>query len=584
MQGAISRMRLRPLPVAGSPPRPATTGRRTLGAAVVALLGLAVLAAALLPRGPWRASDPLPVPAGPAIALGHVLAAAGGLALLACSWSLLLGRRRASILAAGGLFAAATLRLLYGAPLPATLLEALLGTLLLLDRRSFPCRGPRGPIGAAWAVAGLALGGAYVLAVAALLQADATGIDAVTRATGWLTAGGWWLRSGEPLAVALDLLLVTALGAAAIVLRALLRPAEGAEGHTCDEHARAAAVVATWASDSLHPFVLREDKSFHFAHGGVLAYRTLGETAVVSGDPIGPPGAAPAVLASFEAFASEGGWNVVVTGASERELSGYRQLGFRALRIGDEAVVRPAEFSLAGRRIRKVRQAVARVQRRGWSVDVREAAELGPSELEALEAIERAWRAAQPRLYGFAMTLGRLWGAEEDASAVYALARDPEGRVRCFLRFAAYRRGLSLDVMRRLEGAPNGINEALIVAAIEYARERGHDEVSLNFAGFSHVMAAEGPLPAWQRVLRWSLRRMHRRFQLERLVLFNGQFQPEWRPRHLVHRGPVLLPLAALRVLQAEAYVRPPRRRPLAARWQPGAEPVGAPGLPAATA
>ena len=50
--------------------------------------------------------------------------------------------------------------------------------------------------------------------------------------------------------------------------------------------------------------------------------------------------------------------------------------------------------------------------------------------------------------------------------------RDPDGRLRSFLRFASYRDGLSLDLMRRAGDEPNGLTEALVVAAID-TRERG---------------------------------------------------------------------------------------------------------------
>jgi lysyl-tRNA synthetase class 2 len=188
--------------------------------------------------------------------------------------------------------------------------------------------------------------------------------------------------------------------------------------------------------------------------------------------------------------------------------------------------------------------------------------------------VNRAWRARQPRLYGFAMTLGRLWGAEEDEDSVYVLARDRDAALRGFLRLLRYRGGLSLDVMRRSGGEPNGLNEAMVVAALECARANGVREVSLNFAGFAHLMAPRVPLTLPQRVLRWGLRRAHGRFQLERLVRFNDKFLPEWRPRYLVHCGGPALPLGALRVLQAEAYLRPPRGRPCKSRWRPLASPV----------
>jgi lysyl-tRNA synthetase class 2 len=362
-----------------------------------------------------------------------------------------------------------------------------------------------------------------------------------------------------------------------LFLRNLLRPEAATEGHLPTDHARALELVRRYGDDSIAPFLLREDKSFFFAHGGVLAYRTLRETAVVSGDPVGPPGSAPQILADFLPFAERRGWRVALTGASTHHLERYRRLGLRVLPVGEEAVVDAGSFSLEGRAIRKVRQAVARVGRHGWSVEVVPARDLAPADVQEIELIEDAWRARQPRLHGFAMSMGRVGGAEEDDDCVYALARRQDGSVGGFLHLVPYRRGLSLDAMRRGDDAPNGLNEALVVAVVEHARQTGLREVSLNFAGFSHVVARAGSLTPRQHVLRLVLRVFHGRFQLERLVRFNEKFKPAWRQRHLVYGGAIELPRAGLRVLQAEAYIRGPRTTPMRARWQPDRLPSGAP-------
>lgn len=366
-------------------------------------------------------------------------------------------------------------------------------------------------------------------------------------------------------------------GAAARRMRAR-RAARAHEGHAPWEHRLAARLVATHGRDTLDPFALRADKSFHFAAGGLLAYRVVGRTAVIAGDPVGPSGCAEAVLASFRAHAREQGWSLVATGVSAAGAAAARVCGLRALEIGAEAVVDPAAFTLAGRRVRKVRQAVARVERAGWRIEAREGRALGPGALRELAAVERRWRARQPRLCGYAMTLGRLWGAPEDEGALYVTARDPRGQLRCFLRFARHAHGLSLDAMRRGEpDEPNGLGEAMIVAALRRAAEEGVAEVSLNFAGFGHVMAVDpATLPPRRRALRWALRRAHGRFQLERLARFNAKFAPSWRPRFLLYDRRRELPLAALRVLQAEGYVRAPSVVPLPGRWEPDGWPVGA--------
>jgi lysyl-tRNA synthetase class 2 len=349
------------------------------------------------------------------------------------------------------------------------------------------------------------------------------------------------------------------------------------DGHTALEHLRAAALVAAHGSDSLDPFALRADKRFHFAGGGLLAYRVIGGTAVVSGDPIGPRDSAPEILDSFAARAGRRGWSVALTGASQRHLDAYRTLGLRALQMGSEAVVDPQNFSLEGRPVRKVRQSVGRIRRRGWSIEVIDARALEPGAAAALEAIERSWRAAQPRVVGFAMTLGRMWSGNEDANGLCVLARNSDGELRAFLHFVRYEDGLSLDVMRRLGEEPNGLNEAMVVAALEHARAEGLREVSLNFAGCAHLMAPDDRLTLRRRLARLALRRVHGRFQLERLVHFNDKFFPVWRPRYLVYEGRARLPFAALRVLQAEGYLRAPRQRPVRSRSQSAPTPASQP-------
>ncbi|HEV7458909.1 MAG TPA: phosphatidylglycerol lysyltransferase domain-containing protein [Solirubrobacteraceae bacterium] len=345
---------------------------------------------------------------------------------------------------------------------------------------------------------------------------------------------------------------------------------ETADGHTVSEHIRAAALVAAHGCDSLDPFALREDKRFHFAGGGMLAFRVIRGTAVISGDPIGPEGSAAEVLRSFAALAERSGWTLALTGASEHHLRVYEDVGLRAVQMGSEAVVDPRRFTLEGRPVRKVRQSVARIARRGWSVEVREAGELARDGLSALEAIERDWRATQPRVVGFAMTLGKLWAPDEErGDGLYVLARNPDGELCSFLHFVRYEAGLSLDVMRRRGEEPNGLNEAMVVAALEHARAAGMREVSLNFAGCAHLMAPHERPTLRRRVARFALRRMHGRFQLERLMRFNEKFFPTWRPRYLVYAGRARLPLAALRVLQAEGYVRAPAATPLRSARRP---------------
>jgi lysyl-tRNA synthetase class 2 len=370
------------------------------------------------------------------------------------------------------------------------------------------------------------------------------------------------LHEGAGLRVAVELPAFAAAALCALTARWLLRPASGGHGHDAEQDQAARAIIERYGEDTLIPFMLRPDKALYFAAEGVISYQVIGETAIVSGDPVAPPGRACELLGSFLKAAHERGWRVVVWGASSQQLDCCRRLGLRSLCAGEEAFVEPARFTLEGRPVRKLRQSVARARRRGFEIFALEGRELD-AKLEAeLHELERQWRAEHPKLIGFAMSLGEF-SPEIRPDDLFVLARSPTGRLGAAMRFAACRGRLSLDTMRRVGETPNGLNEALVCRALELARERGVSEVSLNYAGLAHLLRRDGRGGGKLRA-RVLMALLGGRFQMQRLVRFDEKFSPYWRPRYLVYETPAALPRAVLRVLQAEGYLpsrAAPRRR-----------------------
>jgi len=150
-------------------------------------------------------------------------------------------------------------------------------------------------------------------------------------------------------------------------------------------------------------------------------------------------------------------------------------------------------------------------------------------------------------------TLFRL----DDEHAVFVIGRAADGSVAGFLHFAVCRRGsaLSLSSMPRLRTTPNGFNEWLVCAAIDWARNEGIERVSLNFAPFAALLAPEAELSKLQRLERRALLRLKGHFQLDNLLLFNRKFFPEWQRRFVVYEKRLDLPRVGIAALAAEAYL-----------------------------
>jgi lysyl-tRNA synthetase, class II len=358
----------------------------------------------------------------------------------------------------------------------------------------------------------------------------------------------------------IDVLIGSALITSVLAVRVILRPARIPSRDSGRALQAARAIVEKHGHDSLSPFILRPDKAFEFGAAGVLAYQVIGETAIVSGDPIAPGDSAPEVLAQFKHSARARGWRVTLYGVSARHLPRYRSMGLRAICVGEEAVVHPERFTLEGRSVRKLRQSVHRVQRRGWGIAAYEGREIHAALEAEIDALEASWRASRRRVLGFAMGMGAYEPGVRPGD-LYLLARSPDGALHAVMRFISHCGRLSLDTMRRVGETPNGLNEAMVCRALEIARDRGLTEVSLNYAGLAHLVRHQPSGTRRARAAgRIAVALLGRRFQMQRLVRFNEKFSPEWRRRYLVYESAPALPRSIFRVLQAEGYL-PQRRR-----------------------
>ena len=325
-----------------------------------------------------------------------------------------------------------------------------------------------------------------------------------------------------------------------------------------EDRERATELVNEHGTDSLAYFALRRDKSYFFAPSGksFLAYRVIGSTALVAGDPIGDVRERGELMAEFTRVAHTKGWRVAIAGASNEALEDYTTLGFKSMYLGDEALIKPAEFSLEGRAIRKVRQSVSRLEKSGYEVRMLSTADADDDLRAELRAVSEEWRGTWPER-GFTMAMDALFRYPD---TVLAVAVSPDGTVGGFLQLvpSPASEGYSLSSMRRRKDTPNGLMEYLITEAIAWARDNNVTEVSLNFAVFADFLRADEDAGVFTRVARWGLLKADRLFQVERLHSFNRKFFPHWRRRYFCFERWSDLPLAGLAYLQAESLLIPP--------------------------
>ncbi len=330
-----------------------------------------------------------------------------------------------------------------------------------------------------------------------------------------LGAGGLDLNGPAWLPGALGLL--GGIGLLAI-MQILLAPAPPPPPGSALERDQVSELVAHPGSDTLAPFALRRDKSYVFSpdQRAAIGYRVLFGVAAAGGDPVGDPGSS-------------------------------------------------ATFSLAGRQMRNVRQAVKRSSNAGVTTSILLERSISPQlRTELLAVAHEALDGSAER--GFSMNLdGLLTGGHP--GSVIAIAYDREGAPLAFQRYLTAGGGLSLDAMRKLPSAPNGVNEHLITEIISYARDLPVPVVSLNFAAFRELLDATSRSPMEQLGYR-AIHLLDPLIAVESLYLFDKKFRPFYKPRSVIFRSWADIGWVAAALLTLEFG------RSHSAAVQPDAEPV----------
>jgi lysyl-tRNA synthetase class 2 len=544
--------------------------RRTI-ARLVQLAGLFNIVTAVAPRSYGRMAQVAEFLPAAGVLTARAATVVAGLLLIYLGAGLRRGKRQAWQVAAGLAAASVVLHVVKGLDFDAAGVAGVLLAMLILTRDRFTTvADPRSRWRAltalvGFAAAGLVLGFLEIAIHANRLVGEPGVIDWAKEAALGLIGFDGPVRFQYRVGADTVAYTTGACGllAAGVALVILLRPGSRRPQRGGDSEARLRELLQRYGgADSLGYFALRGDKALIWApnQAAVVAYRVVNGVSLAAGDPIGPESAWPEAIGAWLTDAQRHGWTPAVLGCGNAAGKAYRKWGLDVVELGDEAVLETSAFSLNGRPMRGVRQAVNRMRRAGYHCRVARQRDLTPTELaEAVRAAEMFRDGSVER--GFSMALSRF-GDPSDADCLIVLCRDEAGVLRGLLQFVPWGPdGLSLDLMRGDRTADNGLTELMITSLLEEAPALGVRKVSLNFAVLRSVFAraeelGAGPvLRIWHRLLKAA----SRLWQIESLYRANAKYQPTWQPRYLCFPAARDLPRIAIAALTAEAFLPSPR-------------------------
>lgn len=297
------------------------------------------------------------------------------------------------------------------------------------------------------------------------------------------------------------------------------------------DYDRVEAVIGT-SEDSSANVALLGDKRFLWSNDGsaFIMYQVSGRSWIALGSPVGNVDAFDELAWRFVELVDRHEGRAVFYEVGETFLPICIDLGLSLSKLGEDARVRLADFSLDGSARGDLRQALNRARRSGATFHIVPRAEV-PGVLAQLQRVSDSWledKAATEK--GFSL------GAFDEAylsrfdCAVVRVGEEIVAFANLWL--TASRQEASIDLMRYSNDAPKGIMDYLFVELLLWSKAQGYAWFSLGMAPLSGLEAH--PLaPLWHKVGTLVFRHGESFYDFEGLRRYKEKFQPEWEPRYL---------------------------------------------------
>ena len=290
---------------------------------------------------------------------------------------------------------------------------------------------------------------------------------------------------------------------------------------------------------------LSGDKQLFFndKEDAFLMYSIQGNKWIAYSDPVGPASSIEPMLWSFWEEAYDNAAHPILFEVSDAYLPLWIEMGFSLHKIGEEAVVKLSDFSLAGKHFKTMRANHNKAKKDGYGLILSRPPH-SEAFLSQLEAISNAW--LKDKVGGEkGFSLGRF---NSDYLQNFTIATvEINGRTIAFSTILSPGDGshVSIDLMRYTPEEASGIMEFMFVELLEHFRTEGAEVFNLSLAPLSGLESRKGGR-LWNRFGSILYRHGRSFYNFEGLRAFKQKFQPDWQPR-FVAVPPGVSPLSALK-------------------------------------
>lgn len=345
---------------------------------------------------------------------------------------------------------------------------------------------------------------------------------------------------------------VLGVSAWAFLFYTIIRPylPAGKQSNTAME--KALYYLSQYGSSAMDHFKVGDDKLLYVSdeYHGFIAYRIANGFAVVLEEPVCADEVKLPLLQEFEKQCRKMGLRPAFYRVDEQSIYHFEHLRKKKLLIGQEGIVDVMAFTLSGKDKKSLRNGLNSLASKGYVTTVH-TAPLEPSLVEELKKVSDEWL-EQYEVKEMTFSQG-LFDADDILGQDVITVTDPEGKIAAFLNIIPdYAPGeCTYDLIRKRTDAPGGVMDALIIALIQDAKEKGLQFLNLGLVPMSGI---QQPQNTAEQVVKFAYEKIKAFRHYHGLREFKEKYATEWSNKYLVYEHDfdlIQLPGALSKVMRA---------------------------------
>ena len=245
-------------------------------------------------------------------------------------------------------------------------------------------------------------------------------------------------------------------------------------------------IISKHGGSSLAHYVFVGDKYVYIndTEDVFFQYQIISDKIVILGNPIGNEKSFFNATREFYDLADLYGYTLVFTGVDINIFPELHDMGYDFMKLGQEAIVKLEDFSLAGNKNKSKRQAVSRIDKAGYTFSIEEPP-FTDELFKELKDVSDEWLNGKKEK-GFCVGYFDREYIEMDKIAI---VRNAEGEIKAFATIMPMydNKTLSVDLMRFKDIQLNGIMDFIFVNLFEYSKENGYEFFNLGLVPLAEV-------------------------------------------------------------------------------------------------